>query len=126
MTSVAALLTAVSALVASVATLVKILGELRRLKGTVDHAARSADLSARRTADVRHEVLPNGGGSLRDSITRTEGRVAELARDLGGLRADLRDERADRREADEHTLTGKRLAHAQIWAAIEQLKRRQP
>lgn len=30
-------------------------------------------------ADIRHEVTPNGGGSLRDAVTRLERNSAEIA-----------------------------------------------
>ncbi len=38
---------------------------------------------------VRHEIQPNGGGSLKDASTRTEAKVDELVAQLAETRGDL-------------------------------------
>jgi PAS domain S-box-containing protein len=41
-------------------------------------------------ADVRHEVMPNGGGSLRDSVDRTERQIGTLTHGLNYLLGEAR------------------------------------
>lgn len=46
------------------------------------------------TGKARAELTPNHGSSLKDTVVRTDGRVKELATSVGGVRDDLRLERA--------------------------------
>ncbi len=58
-------------------------------------------------AETRHQVLINGGTSepptVRDEIAALAGEMrsshAEIKRDIGGIRQELREERTERREA---------------------------
>ncbi|GAA4627258.1 DUF2746 domain-containing protein [Cellulomonas oligotrophica] len=68
-------------------------------------AAEQATVAAAHAAVAAAETSPNHGGSLKDSSTRTEGgvrdlqvSVAAIARDIGGLRAEIRTERDERRD----------------------------
>lgn len=47
-------------------------------------------LLLKRTSEVRHELRPNSGTSHRDVADRTERKVDDLIKDVGGLRSELR------------------------------------
>ncbi|GAA2242548.1 hypothetical protein GCM10010401_14330 [Rarobacter faecitabidus] len=70
--------------------------------------ARRDAAASRQAAEVAaHEARPNSGGSMRDAINRIEARqveqgkeIGEIKKDIGGLRADHRQEREDRANGD--------------------------
>lgn len=62
---------------------------LRKFVRTIDVVIQLSDVLPRLQADVsmiKHEVLPNGGGSLKDQATRTEGTLDELAVQVAHVR----------------------------------------
>lgn len=97
-----ALLLAIGALVTAAGTLVlnytigqKNLAEARKIR---------QDTSA-----TAYQLHPNGGGSVSDSVTRTEHRVTELAKSVGGMRDDLRQVREEK--TNDHSDIRRRLVH---------------
>jgi len=71
-------------------------------------------------AQIRHQLHPNGGASLRDRIDRIDRRQVEIAASIGGVRDDAR---ADRQALT--TLQADATAiHAGIAARLDQIERR--
>ena len=105
----------------------------RSLAGKIDESTKAAKRAAEAASVAEAEVLRNSGSSMRDSIDRQEraqdallqevGRqgveLANLQRDLGGLRSEMRQERTERADhqrdvasrltAVERDLDGRRL-----------------
>ncbi len=73
----------------------------------------------REVKPVREAIEPNHGSSLKDQVSRIERRQHEMGRSIGGIRDDLRDERAERRalHADANA------EHVQINARLDRLER---
>lgn len=86
----------VAAIVAVVLLVVKAWPFLRKMFQTVDILTQlpvtlkniQDDLAAMKptVAEIRHEVLPNGGNSLRDSQNRTEAAVEVLTKDMSHVK----------------------------------------
>lgn len=60
------------------------------LLGLLGLLATILTLLLKRTSEVRHELRPNSGTSHRDVADRTEAIVRDIRRDVGGMRAELR------------------------------------
>lgn len=79
----------VIAIGAFVGFVIKLWPFLRKFVRTVDVVIQLSDALPKLQADVamiRHEVLPNGGGSLKDQATRTEAAVDTLTKEVAHVR----------------------------------------
>lgn len=85
--ALAALFTALGSVVFQLTTAAKIRAETAGIRRAAEHAATQASSAAA-------AVTPNHGSSMADAVRRTETRLTELARSIGGLREDIRSERA--------------------------------
>lgn len=110
----------------------KIAGDISQRLDRVDSRM---DALSEQMRTVQHEVTPNHGGSMKDALRRVEqgqAQQTEMIRSqghqLGEMKRDLSDERAERRQdAEIARASDERDAaeHQRIWAALDACPHRQ-